>query len=864
MQNSSKPQIAPDVLAAYRLHAADRKQEAEAGYRAALALRPADLEALALLGQLCRERGALGDALELYAVMMRASPASPEPASNHAVVLTELGRPEEALASLDRALACKPDFVAGHYNRGNALFALGRHGEALASFEGTLALDPNHVNARYNRGNTLRELRRHEEALAAYADALALAPDRADIHVNVALTLLRLGRLAEGFAEYEWRLQPMSLPGAPWRGGTDVAGKTIFLFAEQGLGDTLQFIRYAPLLAARGARVIAAVPAALKPLMATMPGVTAVSAGDRQPSFDLHCPMMSLPLAFGTTLGTIPTAMPYLAASPERIEHWRGRLPPGAGLRVGLIWAGNPGFAADRDRSMPFAALAPLVAKRGVSFVALQRDLPPRDADAFAAASLVNLAPEFRDFADAAAVISLVDLVIAVDTAFVHLAGALGKPVWVMLPHSPDYRWMLDRADSPWYPSARLFRQPRRGGWDAVVAAVGAALDEEIESGPAARRALFAAGDYAGALAAADRAVDAAPADAAALNDRGTALAELGRHDEAHTAFGRAIGLKPGFSAAIFNQGLIDLTRGDYAAGWPKYEERFAANEKPCPVSGPRWTGVEPVDGKTVLVMAEQGFGDTFQFVRYVPLLAARGANVVLAVPPPLAPALAALEGSPQIVQLGDAVPRHDYALPLLSLPHVFKTTLDTIPARVPYLAADAERLAYWRERLPQGPRIGLAWSGTSSAPWAGARSIALNGLAPILTNRSYRFVSLQRHLRPADATALSQWPGLVHFSDALGDFADTAAIIASVDLVISIDTAVAHLAGAMARPLWVMLPHVADFRWLLNRTDSPWYPTAKLFRQSTQGDWPDVIARVAQELSIHARQPRCRHSGSP
>jgi tetratricopeptide (TPR) repeat protein len=850
MQNSTKPQIAPDVLAAYRLQAAGRKQEAEAGYRAALALRPADLEALALLAQLCRERGALGDALQLHAAMMRAAPISPEPASNHAVVLTELGRPEEALASLERALACKPDFVAGHYNRGNALFALGRYDDALASFEGTLALDPNHVNARYNRGNTLRELRRHDEALAAYADALALAPERADIRVNVALTLLRLGRLAEGFAEYEWRLQPMSLPGAPWRGGSDVAGKTIFLYAEQGLGDTLQFIRYAPLLAAHGARVIAAVPAALKPLIATMPGVTVVSAGDLQPSFDLHCPLMSLPLAFGTTLATVPAAVPYLAASPERIEHWRARLQTSAGLRVGLIWAGNPSFAADRDRSMPFEALAPLVARPGVNFVALQRDLPPRDVDAFAAANLVNLAPEFRDFADAAAVISMLDLVIAVDTAFVHLAGALGKPVWAMLPHSPDYRWMLDRADSPWYPTARLFCQPQRGAWDAVVAAVGAALDEEIASGPAARRALFAAGDYARALVAAERAAAAAPKNAAAHNDCGTALAELGRHDEAHAAFGRAIAGQPAFSAAIFNQGLIDLTRGDYAAGWSKYEERFAANEKPCPVSGPRWTGTEPLDGKTVLVVAEQGFGDTFQFVRYVPLLAGRGANVVLAVPAPIAPALAALEGSPQIVRLSDAVPRHDYAVPLVSLPHAFRTTLDTIPARVPYLAADPERLAYWRGRLPDGPRIGLVWSGTSSAPWAGARSIALNDLAPILTNRSFRFVSLQRHLRPADAAALSQWPDLVHFGDALRDFADTAAIIASVDLVISIDTAVAHLAGAIARPLWVMLPHVADFRWLLGRTDSPWYPTARLFRQSTQGDWSDVIACVARELS--------------
>jgi len=845
--------IPPDVVAAYRLQAAGRLAEAEAGYRAVLAARPGQIEALELLARLCRQRGELAEALRLYAAMMRADAGSPEAASNHGVVLNEAGLPAEALASLDRALTLKPDFVPGHYNRGNALFALDRHDEALASFERALALDPGHVDAHYNRGNALRELRRHNEALASYARALKLAPDRADIHVNAALTLLRMGRLAEGFAEYEWRrrIAPAALPGAAWNGHQKVAGKTVFLYAEQGLGDTLQFIRYAPLVAARGARVVAAVPAALKPLIAAMPGVTAVTAGDAQPAFDLHCPMMSLPFAFGTELATIPAEVPYLRAPPDRVADWRARLPAAAKLRVGLVWAGNAAFAADRQRSIPFERLKPLLATEGVAFVALQRDVPPGDFAAVEAAeNLVNLGPELRDFADAAAVMSLLDLVIAVDTALVHLAGALAQPAWVMLAHSPDFRWMLDRPDSPWYPTARLFRQARRGDWEAVVAAVGAALEHERQSGARARAALIAAGHYDEALSVADRALAVAP-DAAAHNDRGTALAELGRYGDAHAAFGQAIAMRPALRAAIYNQGLIDLSRGDYAQGWPKYEERFAANRTPPPVGGPRWTGAEPIAGKAVLIAAEQGLGDSFQFARYVPMVAARGARVTLAVAPPLVPVMATLAGAPQVVRIGDAMPPHDFAVPLLSLPHVFATTLDTVPAQVPYLAADPARIAYWRDRLPpaDAPRIGLAWSGTRSTAWAGARSIPPQHLEPLLRRQRCRFVSLQRHLGAADAAFLRDRPDIVHFGDALRDFADTAAIVAALDLVISIDTAVAHLAGAMARPLWVLLPFAADFRWLLDRADSPWYPTAQLFRQPAAGDWPHVVARVAEEL---------------
>jgi tetratricopeptide (TPR) repeat protein len=474
-----RPPAPPQVVAAFRLQSAGRLAEAEAAYRAVLAAEPSQIEALDLLAQLCRARGELGEALQLYAAVMKAERGSPEAASNHGLVLNELNRPAEALASLDRALILRPGHVPAHYNRGNALLALGRFAEALRSYDRVLTLDPGHVSAWYNRGNALRELRRHDEALDSFRRAQALAPDRAEFHVNEALTLLQMGRLREGFAAYEWRRHaaPSAVPGKPWLGETPVAGKSILLQAEQGLGDTLQFIRYAPLLVAQGARVAASVPAALKPLIARMENVTALTDGDETAVPDLHCPMMSLPLAFGTELATIPTNVPYLRATPDHVANWGPQLPAAANPRVGLVWAGGAGFAGDARRSLPFAKLAGLMATSGITWIGLQRDVPAGDhAAVVEARDFFNIGPQLRDFADTAAVVWMLDLVIGVDTAVVHLAGAMAKPVWVMLPASPDFRWLLDRTDSPWYPTARLFRQPAPGDWTSVVTRVADAL----------------------------------------------------------------------------------------------------------------------------------------------------------------------------------------------------------------------------------------------------------------------------------------------------------------------------------------------------------------------------------------------------
>ncbi len=359
------------------------------------------------------------------------------------------------------------------------------------------------------------------------------------------------------------------------------------------------------------------------------------------------------------------------------------------------------------------------------------------------------------------------------------------------------------------------------------------------------------------AIASYDNALASLPGHPQILTNRGHALRRLDRPVEALADFRAALATAPEFPEAHFEAAMTQLSLGDFDAGWKEYEWRWKtgafARHPPQP-KAPLWLGDQPIAGQTILLHAEQGFGDTIQFIRYAPLLAGRGAKVTCEVQPELLLLLAQHENiilkDVVFVAAGESRPAFDLHCPLLSLPLAFGTQPGTIPAAVPYLAASAERQAYWRDRVPPGRlRAGFVWSGQSSHKNDGNRSIALPRLSALFENPQVRCFSLQRDLREADAEALRDLPNLVHLGDELRDFADTAAIISLLDVVISVDTAVAHLAGALGKPVVILLPYAADFRWMRDRDDSPWYPGAKLCRQPAFGDWDSVIARVAEEL---------------
>jgi tetratricopeptide (TPR) repeat protein len=465
-----------------------RFEEALASYQRALALRADFAEALCYRGDALRELGRLDEALASYDLALAARPEFAEALSDRGNVLKALRRHDDALTSYDRALALMPDFAAALSNRAVTLQALERLDNAMASCERALALAPDSVEALINRAGVLQELRRFDDAMADYDRAIAIAPDHAPAQANRAFLRLLTGDFAQGWPAYEWRRRLAGWDGRlfaePAWSGEDIAGRRLLLHAEQGFGDTLQFARYAPLVAARvahGAHVTLAVQPPLKTLLAGFAGLEVIALGrDPLPPFDLHCPLLSLPRIFATDLATIPGGVPYVDAPAERVAAWAPRIAGGArpaSLRVGLAWSGHPANTKDHERSIPFAHLGALTALPDIHFVSLQKDVRAADAAALRACGRVlDLSDLLTDFADTAAVIAGLDLVITVDTAVAHLAGAMGKPVWLLLPRTPDFRWLLDRDSSPWYPDARLFRKTGADTWDAVIGRVAAEL----------------------------------------------------------------------------------------------------------------------------------------------------------------------------------------------------------------------------------------------------------------------------------------------------------------------------------------------------------------------------------------------------
>ena len=434
--------------------------------------------------------GRLEEAEAVFRGVLAAAPNDAEAMSDLGAVLNATQRHAQAEATCRGALSVRPAFWAAWGNLGTALHRQQRYGEAVAAYAEALRHNPNNVDACTNLGVALAEQGRMQAALAVHAAAVALAPHDPVVRCNRALTLLAAGDLARGFAENEWRWQvPGMLPhgviGPCWQ-GEDLAGRTILVHDEGGFGDTLQFVRYVPLLAARGARVVLRVQPPLMRLLARLPGVAALLArGAEPPDYDLHCPMLSLPHSFATTLQTVPAQTPYLRADANKTAGWRARLT-GAGLRVGVVWAGasrsamTEAHAMDARRSLPADALALLAGIPGVLLVSLQKDQAPP-----AWPGMLDPMGECADFDDTAAVVAGLDLVIAVDTAVAHLAGALGRPVWLLSRYDACWRWLHGRRDSPWYPGLRLYRQAAPGEWAPVLASLAADLRAQA-SGTAA------------------------------------------------------------------------------------------------------------------------------------------------------------------------------------------------------------------------------------------------------------------------------------------------------------------------------------------------------------------------------------------
>ncbi|HEY1720149.1 MAG TPA: tetratricopeptide repeat protein [Magnetospirillaceae bacterium] len=522
-------EAAPDYPEAFNnlgnaLEECGQGNEAVAAFRTAILQRPSYGRAHLNLAETLRRLQRFQEAEDVFRLTTQLLPTSAEAFYGLGVVLEKQKRVEEAIGSFQMALRLKPDFAEAHNELGGALQSLGRHDEADSEYRTAIAHSPAYAEAYTNLGNSLCERGRYQEAevvlrraieiradiaethhnlgvalsgLARLAEAgdcfrraVALSPDFAEAHFHLGSALLMQGRYEEGWPEYEWRLRfadqsitPRQYSVARWQ-GEPLNGRTIFLTTEQGLGDTIQMVRFATTITLMGGHVILEVPPSLDRLCRSVPGVAQTTPMNTVPAtFDLHAPLMSLPGILRTTIKSIPSSIPYVYPQTADVSQWNARLASYARPRVGLVWSGDPraenphAFEFDRRRSLALRRLAPLIDMAGVTFFSLQKGSPQSQlTDLPSDRRPIDMMDAVRDFADTAALIANLDLVITVDTSVAHLAGALGKAVWILVRFDHDWRWLLDRDDSPWYPTARLFRQTTLGDWDPVIARVAAAL----------------------------------------------------------------------------------------------------------------------------------------------------------------------------------------------------------------------------------------------------------------------------------------------------------------------------------------------------------------------------------------------------
>jgi Tfp pilus assembly protein PilF len=469
-----------------------RFSEALESYSAALAIDPASVEALCNRAALLVDLGRFDAALADCGRALAAAPDRGEILVHRATALLGLDRFGESLQSFEHAIRLRPGCAEAHAGRAAALQYLGRHAEALASAERAIAQNPSLAEGHFNRAAALTDLMRVDEAIASLEAARARSPDDANTNCNLGRLLLLQGRFERGWPLYEWRSK---LPTAQqthryaqpsWDGTADIRGKTLFAYLDQGLGDTIQFARYALLAEAHGARVVLSVQNRLRRLLSSVsPTLTILGELQQPAAFDQHCPLASLPRAFGTRLESIPTLVPYLHAEPERLAYWRDRLGT-HGYKIGVCWQGTL-IKSGMGRSFPPHALRAVATIPGVRLINLQCGAGLAQLHHLPAGMEIESLPEPIDagpdaFVDTAAIMQTLDLVITCDTSVAHLAGALGRPAWVVLKRVPDWRWLLQRQDSPWYPTLRLFRQSVDGHWDDVFLAVETALRERLGS----------------------------------------------------------------------------------------------------------------------------------------------------------------------------------------------------------------------------------------------------------------------------------------------------------------------------------------------------------------------------------------------
>ncbi len=1002
-ESAAQNNIAQLYKTAHALYIDSKFLEAEKLYIELLRFDANHAEALADLGTLYLQINQLTEAEACLKKSLEANPDQAFVLNNLGTILSSSNKHDEAIAFYAKATELDLNYADAFNNLGLSQHRLRQFSNAIPNFNRALEINSNYFDSRYHLALCLVQTKQFDEAEQNFKKAIALKPSFYQPNFNLGLMKLLQGDFEIGLPLYEWRWYANENKNkirhfnkSLWLGAENIKGKTVLLHLEQGFGDFIYFCRYALELEKLGAKVILELQAPLLPLIQSLSNkFVYIEAGQALPEFDFHCPIASLPFVLSTRLNNVPTYNRYLKAPADKKQYWHQKLGKKTLTRIGIAWSGSSAYENDWKRSLPVHFLT-MILRMNAEFHLLQKETKPRDWQILdlnqVKTKLINHENELHDFSDTAALIDEMDLVISVDTAIAHLAGALGKPLWLLIPYLPDFRWLLNRDDSPWYPSVKLFRQTKINDWKEIIAQLNAeftlwlktpnvnplkfskaatkdiktsapmpnikaeagdraelnsALDlhnagkaneaeaaykkilaqypndlgannmlgtlylqagKDAEAEQHINKVLFFAPNNAYALcnfaiilnntkrtkeaiAVCEKALQIKPDFADVHNNLGSYLSQLEENtraavylkratelkadyfdahynlalvyyrlkkfDLAEAEFKKVIALKPDHTGVHYNFGLLKLLNGDFETGLSLYEYRWQSKEAKLQARDfqqPMWRGKENIQDKTILLHAEQGHGDVIQFCRYALEVEKLGAKVILELHQIQYELVKTLSDNFTYVLKGKPLPAFDFHCPLLSLPLAFNTRLESIPSKVPYLKVPKSKTELWKNKLGKKtmPRIGIVWTGTAGHLNDHNRSISLSQLGSLF-NVDAEFHVLQKEVRASDEGALKLLQIFnnvkVHQYD-LHDFIDTAALIAEMDLVISVDTSVAHLAGALAAPIWVLLAFVPDFRWLLNREDSPWYPTARLFRQTKQNDWAEVIGRVKDALN--------------
>ncbi len=936
----------------------------------ALKISPNNSEIMFNLGYLSDEEGNFEKAINFYKAAIDVNNNFDEAYFNLGNIYKQQSNWEEAKYNFGKAIFLNENHYKALNNLGYVYHKQCDYEKAIEYYLKSININDEYYDARLNYGASLLEIGQIDSSIEQYELILEKQPDNSEAHFNLAMAMLLQGNYEKGFEEYEHRIKDKIIDERKIWEGEELNGKTILVHDEQGIGDTVQFIRYLYFVKSADTKVIFRCRESLIPLFKNSSLVDQVISFKETVNFeyDYEIQILSLPNVLKITAENIPSFDKYFNVDKERNNYWKERLNNSSKLKIGFAWKGNPKHKYDYKRSMPVRNFEQLLSLNDFEFYSLQLDITESELEFLSQFENVNiLGNEIDNLKDTVALVNNLDFVLTVDTAFVHLAGALGKATFLLLSHIPDWRWLLNREDTPWYTSVKLFRQKSIGDWSSVFDEVQTQLannnyfnddgvslkikafeahtegklekaeiiykellkdnsdDVElnfwlgklyfqqskfsqavihleksffIENGnDEYRNALkdcyiFLANNFISskkfneAEKVFEKLIQFDISDPDIFNNYGFILQSLQKFDDAETYISKALQIKRSstYLAALannfyfqgkflkavayyeealesdsentsirFHKGMLHLLLEDYEKGWNYYSYRSYENEFVAKLNNKlMWDGKSAKD-KTLAVFAEQGFGDTIQFSRFLLELKNRFKKVLFFVQPELYNLFSDFSKEIEIYPFNNssvANAEYDAYLPLLEFPRLLKIKTETIPADTPYLQPATNLINKWKNIVKSETKlkVGLVWRGNKKNVLNNRRFLELNDVIPLLNNTAADYFVMQYGLTDDEKQILSGFDNVKILGD--NSFEDWAAITSLLDLVITPDTYSAHLAGALDVNAFLLLNEPADWKWLLNRSDTPWYSTLKLFRKKISQSWQDCIEEVNAELS--------------